>query len=311
MSLSDFFTSIDLHIEFVDEFFHEKFINLFDHFKREYVTNADDVIEELKSSYRFETNETMNHEMYERMMNEENDIRKLYSIIEPKLNCKRNKSVYVNDAFGTAYVGAKQSYINIDKLQNWVDKYHSYEFENNVDGMLAGFILYLLYVRIHPHFDGNGRMSRYLFLENKLNKVNFCPLSKILDKCLMFPMKYMNEIYEYIDASIDPNSAREEDYYHLKLDVKVLKKIYYIIYISICYKYCLKHDAEMIKLIDEIDDCKSIFCLGKAVRNVGKSTTVKTSDGRRDRAVKYAKRINELLDFNTHKEIINELGIVY
>ena len=28
---------------------------------------------------------------------------------------------------------------------------------------IIGFVLYLLYERVHPHEDGNGRMGRYLF----------------------------------------------------------------------------------------------------------------------------------------------------
>lgn len=310
MALSGFFDSIHVNIKFTEEHCHKRFNILFDHFKHEYNVDIEDVIVALKSSHEFETNEKMNKETYEHILNEENNIERIYRIIEPKLPCKRNKMVYINDSFGTVYKGAKQSYINIPRLQIWVNKYHDYEFENKVDGMLAGFILYLLYVRIHPHFDGNGRMSRYLFLENKLNNINFCPLSKILNERLL-PTKYMNEIYEYVDASINPDNVKEEDYYHLKIDNKLLMKIYYVIYISVCYGYCLKLDAELIKLINDIDDFKHIFCLGKVLRNVGDTlTTIKISNERRQRVNKFVERINELLDFETHKEIINGLGIV-
>ena len=309
MDIENFFKSLNLKVEFTDEYFHENYTNLFDHFKYPYETNTDDVIEELKNSYEFEKHENMKPEVYEKIMKEDNNVEKIYKIIEPKYPCKRDKAVHVNDMFGTIYTGAKQTYININYLQEWVNKFHECQFENKIDKILCGFILHLLYVRIHPHFDGNGRMSRYLFLENKLCTINFCPLSKILKECLELPMKYMNDIYNFIDESIDVNTAKEEDYYKLKINNKILKKIYYIIYISVCYKYCIKYNDKIIDLFNDYNDFKYIFCLGKAQHEVGKSTAIRISDGHRTRNQKLANEINKLLNFDHHVQLIKEFGI--
>ena len=88
------------------------------------------MIDELKNSYEFEKNENMKQEIYEKIMKEDNDIEKIYKIIEPKYLCQRNKAVYVNDMFGTIYTGAKQTYINIKYLQEWVNKFHESQFKN-------------------------------------------------------------------------------------------------------------------------------------------------------------------------------------
>lgn len=305
MSINEFFNKISLNITFQDEYLHENFVNMFEHFKQEYQTNTSDVIDELKNSYVYETGEEIHKNMYERLLNEDNDIIKLYNIIEPKLPCVRNRKVYVNDSFGTAYTGAKQSYIDIDRLQAWVDEFHSFEFDNNTDKMLCGFILYLLYVRIHPHIDGNGRISRYLFLENKLLKGlnNFCPLSSILNNQLRLPAEHMENIFNWLDETVDAEHSTKEDYYKLYIPNDMLKQMYYIIYIAVCYKYCTKTSDEFIQLMNSIDDFKYIFCLGKCCMQVGQSTTL-NSIGRRNRNMKYVKVINDLIDFRTHVDII-------
>ena len=146
-SLENFFNTLGLNIRFEDPFFHFEISHLFEHFKHPYPKDEDnDIIEELKASYGYETNQTMNPEVYESLMKQDNSIPILYHILEPKFQVKRNKAVYLNDQYGTVYTGAKQSYIDIDKLQQWVDLFHDYEFKNDIDKLLVGFILHLLYV---------------------------------------------------------------------------------------------------------------------------------------------------------------------
>ena len=70
MNIENFFKSLNLKVELTDEYFHENYTNLFDHFKYQYETNSDDVIEELKNSYEFEKNENMKPEVYEKIMKE-------------------------------------------------------------------------------------------------------------------------------------------------------------------------------------------------------------------------------------------------
>lgn len=254
----------------------------------------------------------MNPNIYKTLLNEENNIEKLYKHLNIKYNCKRNKKIYINDQFGTIYTGMKSSQININILQNWVDKFHSYIFNNYIEKMLTGFILYLLYERIHPHSDGNGRMGRYLFLENKLLLgINNClPLSKILNDCLELPVKYMNEIFEWLDTTVNIES-NEKDYYKLKIPLKILKKIFYIIYISICYKYFISIDKKHIKLFKKFDDFKYIFCICKAKHDVGKSTELYITEKHKLLNIKFANKINEFIDFEIHKKYIKEFGIMY
>jgi fido (protein-threonine AMPylation protein) len=60
------------------------------------------------------------------------------------------------------------------------------------------FACYLLYERIHPHEDGNGRMGRLLFLENIYNLADsFVPLSTAL-RYNKQVKQLMNEIFKHI-----------------------------------------------------------------------------------------------------------------
>ena len=307
-SIEHFFDKINLTITFEDPFFHYEMTNMFKHFKHEYPNTDDDIVEELKASYEYETNKQMEKQMYDALLNTDNIIVKLYNIIEPKLPVKRNKAVHVNDGYGTVYTGAKQSYVNIDILQNWVNEFHSYEFENNLDKLLAGFILYLLYVRIHPHLDGNGRISRYLFLENKLMKKNLLPLSKILNDDLELPSYHMNEVFNWLDATVDAKTAKQEDYYKLFVPNDVLYKIYYIMYIAICYKYCCSICKNFKNNLRKAKDYLYMFCVCKGFHEVGKSTTVRIDDVVKSNNQKFARWLDmNFFDWKRHCEIVNKV----
>lgn len=307
-SIKRFFENVELDIKFEDPYFHLEITYLFDHFKHEYSQSETDIIEELKASYEYETNQKMNPAIYEKLMKEDNIIEKLYSILEPKRPVKRNIAVYINDEFGTAYTGAKQSYIEISKLQNWVDEFHEYTFENETDKLLVGFILYLLYVRIHPHTDGNGRMGRYLFLENRLMKPNLCPLSKILNEDLEIPNEHMNDIFTWLNTTIDPETNDKDDYYKMFIPNKILYKIYYIIYISICYKYCCSLCKDFKNTIKRTKNFLYLFCICKGFHEVGTSTVIRIDERIKNNNQKFVKWIDDnFLDWNKHVEIIKSL----
>ena len=116
----------------------------------------------------------------------------------------------------------------------------------------------------------------------------------------------MNEIFEWLDKTVNNETSKESDYYEITIPKIILRKIYYIIYISTCFKYCCKVNANFKKVILEgDDDYRSIFCLCKGCHEVGKSTTVKISQGHMLRNQKFAKWLNaKFFDFEEHKRII-------
>ncbi|KAA6363065.1 MAG: hypothetical protein EZS28_041408 [Streblomastix strix] len=80
----------------------------------------------------------------------------------------RHCSVYVSDKnnskiISAANVGIQHENIDPEQLQQLVDFAYEYDQSNKV---MVLFACYLLYERIHPHEDGNGRMGRLIFLEN-------------------------------------------------------------------------------------------------------------------------------------------------
>ena len=85
-SINNFFKVCKLNVQFQDPYFHENMTELFNHFHSQYPVEhtIEDVIEELKESYKYETTNDMNPEIYTAMMNEENDIIKLHHILNQK-----------------------------------------------------------------------------------------------------------------------------------------------------------------------------------------------------------------------------------
>ncbi|KAA6361878.1 MAG: hypothetical protein EZS28_042595, partial [Streblomastix strix] len=99
--------------------------------------------------------------------NEVPQIDELYQVLF-KRETFRHCSVYVSGKnnqkiISAASVGIQHENIDPNELQQLVDFAYEYDQSNKI---MVMFACYLLYERIHPHEDGNGRMGRLLFLEN-------------------------------------------------------------------------------------------------------------------------------------------------
>ncbi|KAA6384696.1 MAG: hypothetical protein EZS28_019775 [Streblomastix strix] len=112
----------------------------------------------------------------------------------------RHCNVYVSDKnnskiISAANIGIQHENIDPEQLQELVDFAYEYDQSNKI---MVLFACYLLYERIHPHEDGNGRMGRLLFLENIYQLTDsFIPLSSAL-RYNKQVKQLMNEIFKSI-----------------------------------------------------------------------------------------------------------------
>lgn len=104
-------------------------------------------------------------------------------------------------------------------------------------------VLYLIYGKIHSYKDGNGRISRLLFIENPSSKIYF-PLSTLLSKSICD--KVINSLYKlfnvkYISFLNNENSFINYPpayrYLNYNITEKIVNNILHCIINSIVFKY--------------------------------------------------------------------------
>lgn len=287
---------------------HEPIIGLFRKFTDTYIrirnhkriTTGDhrkDVLRALDESHKYETNEGMPL-AYNNIPDMNNDINEIYHVIEPKRPVKRNTKVYVHNSFGEViYTAPRASYVSIHKLQTIVDAFHNHTFEYSFDKAVMGYILYLLYVRIHPHSDGNGRISRYMFIENIRMGDAFIPLSSLLMSEIPFVDELVKYIFKWLDNTVIPESL-EHEYYSMNVPLPIYIKIWHVVYLSMCYDL-IRDVPWLTSTIQTSVEFSDYFCKG-----IRKSHEQMKSPAAHPMMVSLIKSLNEFIPVDVHERLL-------
>jgi len=163
----------------------EQFLPKFDLIKRIHVKQDYPVVETLKHSIAYEKDRVMSKEDMENLSDYllrtyVPQIHELYPLMMPGHQYERDTQKIVGDVPNISNVGMNYQLLRYDYLQEFINEI--YTLDDEVTKPLIAFIGYLLYERIHPHHDGNGRIGRCIFIEH-LFDYEYFPLSISLLYC--------------------------------------------------------------------------------------------------------------------------------
>ena len=159
-----------------DSYFKHKFLNV--KFKPDYTRKADD----LYAAYDFIDNHKLNLK----------NVQKAHSILSSKLLPKSqqglirtNPMFVINSDDKIEYVAASPEIVKneLDKLFDDIDELLKKEL-NPFEIFYYASLIHLVFVKIHPFQDGNGRtarlMEKWFLIEKNWAKSNFCSVGKKL-----------------------------------------------------------------------------------------------------------------------------------
>ena len=331
--INDFFESLQLNVKFDNETVFSDNANIFNHIypiKYDKAFNSNQLMKRcFRTSYELDVGLTLNPNIYDKLASCNNSMENVYKVITSKslavntnnsllskVDYKRYKNAFINGCYSTIYMGARYQFINYTKLQNWINMFHAFHFESNLNKMICGFILHLLYIRILPHSSDNARMARYLFLENKLLSENtFVPLSPMLNESIEAVTNILEEIYKWLFTTVDYTKATEEDYYPLTgsnqcfhITNNVLSKIIYLIYITRLFNHCCRAKGKFSSTLKSNLDYEYMFCRCRGSFKIRQTTDMYVSEYRTNLLFKFMGWLNKnFFDYSSHYDIIKRL----
>lgn len=269
-----------------------------------------DFFNDINNSFEYESEQPLSCEETEKIFQYLNsvdipNIKTLFELLNTNENFERKSFVGIypkyigSDKLKWQHVGIQHNYLKYDKLQdlvNWF--YKSYVLYNsNIETvskecykMIYGFILYLIYGKIHPHMDGNGRIGRLLFIENPSFNIYF-PISTLLNKSLCeknierlykefnIPYKcFVNKENEYINF---PSHHKYLNYY---ITEKITDNIMKCLIYSLVYKYLFKETNN------------HELCIKILTQNIGKNRIINY----------YNSDILDKFDYDLYKKILKK-----
>jgi hypothetical protein len=152
---------------------------------------------------------------------------------------------------GPIHDGADVDWFKMDQLQEWVNVYYNFPWKETKIGrnerMVCGFLLYIAYVRFHPHSDGNGRIARYLFLENKRlsGTPGYFPLSSMLVSSPKVRAAHEALLRQFGSRS---DMTQLIDFQTFEVTHRTVRSIIDIAYTSVVFKCILCFDKELLQL---------------------------------------------------------------